>query len=66
MGECNYLDYVIILATTFEEHLEGLEPVFSRLKQNNLKLKTSKCEFLKAVVTCLGHLKKQSVQFKAS
>ena len=61
MGELNlrdcliYLDDVIIFLTTFKEHLERLEAVFSRLKQNNLKLKPSKCEYLKAEVTYKGH-----------
>ena len=62
MGELNlrdcliYLDNVIIFSSTFEEHLERLDAVFSRLKQHNLKLKPSKCEFLKSEVTYLGHV----------
>ena len=62
MGDLNlrdcliYLDDVIIFSTTFEEHLDRLEAVFSRLKQHNLKLKPSKCEFFKAEVTYLGHV----------
>ena len=62
MGELNlrdcliYLDDVIIFSSTFEEHLERLDAVFSRLKQHNLKLKPSKCEFLKSEVTYLGHV----------
>ena len=62
MGEMNlrdcliYLDDVIIFSTTFEEHLERLEAVFERLKDHNLKLKASKCEFMKSCVTYLGHV----------
>ena len=62
MGELNlrdcliYLDDVIIFSSTFEEHIERLEAVFSRLKQHNLKLKPSKCEFLRSEVTYLGHV----------
>ena len=62
MGELNlrdcliYLDDVIIFSSTFEEHLERLDAVFSRLKQHNLKLKPSKCEFLISEVTYLGHV----------
>ena len=62
MGEMNlrdcliYLDDVIIFSTTFEEHLERLEAVFERLKDHNLKLKASKCEFMKSRVTYLGHV----------
>ena len=49
MGDMNlrdcliYLDDVIIFSATFEEHLNRLEAVFSRLKEHNLKLKASKC-----------------------
>ena len=62
MGDLNlrdcliYLDDVIIFSTTFEEHLERLDAVFSRLKEHNLKLKGAKCEFLKSHVTYLGHV----------
>ena len=50
------LDDIIIFSSTFEYHLHHLEVVFSRLKQHNLNLKTSKCEFLKPEVTYLGHM----------
>ena len=62
MGELNlrdclvYLDDVIIFSTTFDEHLDRLEAVSSRLKQHNLKLKPSKCEFFKAKLAYLGHV----------
>ncbi|MCG8032787.1 MAG: reverse transcriptase, partial [Candidatus Thiodiazotropha taylori] len=62
MGDLNlrdcliYLDDVIIFSSTFEEHLDRLEEVFTRLRQHNLKLKPSKCEFLKSEVTYLGHV----------
>ena len=60
MGDMNlrdcliYLDDVIIFSSTFEEHLERLEAVFSRLREQILKLKVCKCEFLKSRVTYLG------------
>ena len=62
MGELNldqcliYLDDVIIFSTTFEEHLQRLEAVFTRLQDHNLKLKAKKCDFLKSEVTYLGHV----------
>ena len=52
MGDLNltdcliYLDDIVIFSSPFEEHLDRLEAVFSRLKQHNLKLKASKCEFM--------------------
>ena len=62
MGELNlrdcliYLDDVIIFSSTFQEHLDRLEAVFFRLRQHNLKLKASKCEFMRSQVTYLGHV----------
>lgn len=51
-----YLDDVIIFSSTFEDHLKRLEALFSRLEQHKLKLKASKCEFMKSRVTYLGHV----------
>ena len=62
MGDLNlrdcliYLDDVIIFSSTFEEHLDHMEAIFSRLRQHNLKLKASKCKFLRSEVTYLGHV----------
>jgi len=51
-----YLDDVIIFANTFEEHLERLDRVLTRLKENNLKLSAEKCYFLKKKAKFLGHV----------
>ena len=51
-----YLDDIIIYSKTFEEHLEHIETVFSRLRDAGLKLKMSKCDFLKREVNYLGHV----------
>jgi len=62
MGELNlrdcliYLDDIIIFSETFEEHLERLNAVFSRLHDANLKLKAKKCEFFQGKVLYLGHI----------
>ena len=62
MGDMNlreclvYLDDVIIFSTTFEEHIDRLQAVFTRLLDYNLKLKATKCEFMKSEVTYLGHI----------
>ena len=62
MGDINlreclvYLDDVIIFSTTFEEHIDRLQAVFTRPQDYNLKLKATKCEFMKSEVTYLGHI----------
>ncbi len=62
MGDMNlrecliYLDDIIIFSTDFDQHLERLEAVFTRLRQYNLKLKASKCEFFRHEVLYLGHV----------
>ena len=66
MGELNlkecmiFLDDILVFSQSFEEHLERLDAVFSRLKQHGLKLKPSKCEFFKTKVTYLGHVVSES------
>ena len=51
-----YLDDVIVLGTTFQEHLSNLKLVFERIREAQLKLKSSKCFFLKHKVQYLGYI----------
>ncbi|KAL2085708.1 hypothetical protein ACEWY4_019028 [Coilia grayii] len=51
-----YLDDIVIFSSSFQEHLQRLELVLSRLKEHNLKLKLSKCHFFKDEVQYLGHV----------
>ena len=51
-----YLDDIIIFSQTEEEHLKHLEIIFRRLKEAGLKLKRSKCSFIKLHIEYLGHL----------
>jgi transposase InsO family protein len=51
-----YLDDIIIFSQTVEEHLERLELLFQRLRTANLKLKPSKCYFMKHEIEFLGHV----------
>lgn len=51
-----YLDDIIIWGSTFEEHLHRLRLVFDRIQAAGLKLKPTKCQFLKREVTFLGHV----------
>ena len=50
-----YLDDIVIFADTLETHNKKLIEIFKRLKEFNLKLKPSKCEFLRKEVIYLGH-----------
>ena len=51
-----YLDDIIVIAPTFEIHVNRLEEVFQRLAKANLKLKPSKCELFQSSVKYLGHI----------
>nr|XP_015833287.1 PREDICTED: uncharacterized protein LOC107397493 [Tribolium castaneum] len=52
-----YLDDVIVFSSSnYKEHLERLKSVFDRLRQANLKLKPTKCNFLMREAKYLGHI----------
>ena len=51
-----YLDDIIIFSKDEEEHLEHLRIIFQHLKEAGLKLKRSKCDFIKRHIQYLGHL----------
>ena len=51
-----YLDDIIIFSQMFEEHLERLDRVLTRLTQDGLKIKPQKCTFLNDSVSYLGHV----------
>lgn len=61
-GDCRYqsvllyLDDVIVFSNSVQQHLERLEEVFSRLQQQGLKIKLSKCQFFQKRVKYLGHV----------
>ena len=50
-----YLDDIIVLGRSFEEHLQNLSAVLQKLKCANLRLKLPKCAFCKKEVLYLGH-----------
>ena len=51
-----YFDDVIIFSKTPEEHVERLRAVLHKLRAAGLKLKPSKCKFLKDCISYLGHI----------
>lgn len=50
-----YLDDIIVFSKTIPEHFKRWFEVFERLREFNMKLKPSKCCFLKGEVFFLGH-----------
>ena len=61
LGELNltyalvYLDDVIMYSHTEEDHLRRLQAMFERFQEHGLKLKPSKCNFLRKQITFLGY-----------
>lgn len=51
-----YLDDIIIYSETLEQHLIDVETVLVRFRSAGLKIKPSKCQFLKDQVKYLGHI----------
>ena len=50
----NYLNDIMTLSKMWQDHLNLLEEVFKLLQDMDLKIKCSKCEFLKSQVHYLG------------
>src|SRR5271165_3571642 len=51
-----FLDDVIIMSSSFDEHLDRLSQVFARFKSANLKLNAGKCPILQKEVKFLGSI----------
>ncbi|GBL98096.1 Retrovirus-related Pol polyprotein from transposon 17.6 [Araneus ventricosus] len=58
-----YIDDLVIASTDFDGHIDKLKLVFDRLIKANLKVKPSKCSFLKQDITYLGHTVKEGQVF---
>jgi hypothetical protein len=55
-----YIDDILIMGSSFAEHLELVRKVLHTLNNYKLKIKPSKCEFFKAEVEFLGHIVSQN------
>ena len=51
-----YLDDIVVLGRTFDEHLCNIRSVFQRLRESGLRLNLSKCCFFRRQVKYLGHV----------
>ena len=51
-----YIDDILILGKTLEEHLDLVERVLSTLEKAGMKVKPSKCSWFQEEVTFLGHI----------
>lgn len=51
-----YIDDVLIMSKTFEEHVKLVGKVLHTLADHGIKIKTSKCNFFKENVKFLGHV----------
>lgn len=50
-----YVDDIILASETYEEHLQHLEIVLSKLMNAGFTIKLSKCQFMKNEIQFLGH-----------
>ena len=50
-----YLDDLLVVSRSIEEHVEHLGKVFQKLEEANLKLKPQKCKFAQEKIEYLGH-----------
>ena len=57
-----YLDDILIFSPNVKTHLEHIKILFDRSREAKLKLKESKCNFLKRHVQYLGHLSGDGIE----
>ncbi len=50
-----YIDDILVYSNSMEKHVEHLQKVFQRLRENKLYVKFEKCEFRVTEVDFLGH-----------
>jgi hypothetical protein len=58
-----YLDDILVMSRTAEEHIPNLRKVFTKLREHRFTVKLSKCKFMEQQVKYLGHiLSKDGIQ----
>lgn len=51
-----YVDDLLIMSTSFEEHMHHIEKVFNRLKEAGFTLRLKKCSFFREEMPFLGYI----------
>ena len=51
-----YIDDILIMTTTYEEHIKLVQKVLLMLSKHNIKIKVKKCKFFQQSVSFLGHV----------
>jgi hypothetical protein len=51
-----YLDNILIFSKTYEEHVQHVRKVLTKLREKDLPVKLSKCEFHKHSIAFLGYI----------
>ena len=51
-----YLDDIMIYSKDFEEHVEHIDKVLNKLRENNMIIKLKKCKFGERNIEFLGHI----------
>ena len=54
-GAICYIDDILVTGTTEAEHLSNLEKVLQKLQEYGVRMKKSKCFYLRDSVEYLGH-----------
>jgi hypothetical protein len=55
-SRCFVFLYIVVYARSLAEHDTKPREVFDKIRENCLKLKPKKCEFLRKEVSCLWHV----------
>lgn len=51
-----YMDDILVISETFEQHLSDVQVIFDRLTLFNLRARRDKCNFFRKIVKCLEHI----------
>ena len=56
-------DDIIVVGSTFKDHMRHIAGVLTRLREAGLKLKPTKCTFCQQQVAFLGHIVSASARY---